>query len=154
VINVTAKITNESDLGILFSILIVGQAKVQITTININQISAASGIIAIYFVAKTIIKIKKIAAATQDILHLQPFEILIIDCQIIAHHHIDQKNQQTVLASHCHIDSLFHLHLDSVFSSIKASVIKDSVNQIIAKTNAYGVIIYIISKNDFSITGI
>jgi hypothetical protein len=44
---VTAIITKASDLGILFIILSVGQANVPITTINISQTNAASGIIEI-----------------------------------------------------------------------------------------------------------
>jgi len=76
---VTAMRIKASLLGILFIILIVGHANVPITTINISHTSAAKGIIEIYFVAKTISIIKNTEDDIPEILHLQPFEILIID---------------------------------------------------------------------------
>jgi hypothetical protein len=59
--------------------LIVGQAKVQITTINIRPTKAAKGIIDINQVAKTIRSIKNIDADIPEALHLPQFDILIID---------------------------------------------------------------------------
>lgn len=98
--------------------------------------------------------IRKREAEIQDIFHLQLFDILIIDCHIIAQPHIAQKNQQVALANHCQIASLFHFHLVSVNSSIKVKVINDSVNQIIANIREYGAIIHNNSNNGTSITGI
>lgn len=98
VIAVTATITKASLFGILFSILNVGQAKVPITTINMSHTRAASGISSIYAVANTISIMRNMDAEIPDILPLHPFEILIIDCQIIAHPHIAQKNPQTLFA--------------------------------------------------------
>ena len=79
VIAVTATITIASLNGIFGKSLNVGQAKVPITTINISPTSAASGMIAMKLVAKTIKSIRNTAAETQDIRPLPPFEILIID---------------------------------------------------------------------------
>jgi len=149
VINVTDIITNASVSGILFSILNVGQAKVQITTININHTRAARGICIIKPVQKTTNNIKNTEALIQDNLFLQLLLILIIDCHIIAQPHIDPNNQQVRLASHCHIDSLLVFHLVSVNSSIRVSVIKDSVSPIVASIAEYGKIILKIS-NAFS----
>lgn len=153
VIAVTVRMTNASDLGILLSILNVGQAKVPITTINISPTRAARGIIAIYLVANTMSSIKNTEAEIPDIRHRPPFEILIIDCPIIAHHPIAPKNQQTLFAIPCPMDSLLLFPRVSVISSIRERVIRDSVSPIIARMSAYGVIIFIISRKPTSITG-
>jgi len=100
VILVTETNTKASEKGILFSIFIVGQAKVHITTINISHTKAARGIIAINDEANTIKTIKDTAADIQESLHLHPFDILIILCHIIAQPHIAPKNQHVVLAIH------------------------------------------------------
>lgn len=76
---VTAIITKASDFGILKSILNVGQAKVQITTINMSPTSAARGIIAINELANIISNIRNIAAEAPEILPRPPLDILIID---------------------------------------------------------------------------
>jgi len=136
VIIVTAIITNASLLGILESSLNVGHAKVPITTINISHTKAARGIIAINHVANTISSIKNIAAEIPDIRPLPPLEILIIDCPIIAHHPIEPKNQQSVLAIPCPMDSLLLFPRVSVISSISVSVMSDSVSPIIASISA------------------
>lgn len=154
VIDVTDIRVKASALGILFNIFNVGQANVPITTINISHTSAANGIIVIREVAKTISNIKNIDADIPETLPLPPLEILIIDCQIIAHPHIEEKKPQTTFAIHCPIDSLFHFPLVPVNSSIRESVIRDSVRPIIANINEYGRIIYNISKNETSILGI
>jgi len=98
--------------------------------------SAARGIIEIYAVANTIRSIKNTAAEIHDILPLPPFQILIIDCQIIAHHHIAPKNQHVAFAIPCPIDSLLLFHLVSVISSMRLKVIRDSVRPIIARIRA------------------
>ena len=100
VIAVTAIITKASLLGIFGSILNVGQAKVPITTINMSQTSAASGIIDIRLVANTIRRIKNTEAEIPEIRPLPPFDILIIDCPIIAQPPIAPKNPHTPFASH------------------------------------------------------
>jgi hypothetical protein len=138
VIKVTETITNASLLGILLSILIVGQANVHITTINISPTKAARGIFIIKAVPKTTNNIKNILAEIPESLFLHPFEILIIDCHIIAQPHIEPKSQQVIFAIHCHIASLLAFHLVLVISSIKVKVIRLSVNQIIAKIKEYG----------------
>lgn len=154
VIAVTTMITNASLLGIFGSILNVGQAKVPITTMNMSHTRAARGINAIYFVANTIRTMRNTEAEIPDIRPRPQFEILIIDCPIIAHHPIAPKNPHTPFAIPCPTDSLLLLPRFSVISSIKDKVISDSVSHIIAKIRAYGVIILIISKNHTSITGI
>jgi len=63
----------------LLSIFKVGQANVQITTINIKPTKAASGILSIKLVQKTTNNIKNILAEIHDNLFLQPLFILIID---------------------------------------------------------------------------
>ena len=154
VIAVTATITKASLFGILFIIFSVGHAKVPITTININQTSAASGISEMYFVANTIRIMRKTEAEIPDILHLHPFDILIIDCQIIAHHPMAQKKPQTLFAIHCPTASLLFCPLVSVISSIRVSVISDSVRPITASISEYGSMIFKVSNNQVSNTGI
>jgi len=154
VIAVTAMMTKASVFGILFSIFSVGQANVPITTINMSHTSAASGIRAIYFVANTMSTMRNTEAEIHDIRPLHPFDILIIDCPIIAHQPIAPKNPQTVFAIPCPIDSLLLSHLVSVISSISVSVMSDSVSHMIARINEYGRMIFNISKNGISITGI
>lgn len=136
VIIVTATMTKLSARGTFRSTLKVGQAKVPITTINISPTSAASGIFINNPEPKTIKRSKKTAALIPESLPLPLLEILIILCPIIAHPPIHQKNQQTIFASHCPIDSWLAFHLVWVFSSISVSVIKDSVNPTIAIINA------------------
>jgi len=138
VIKVTEIKTKASLLGILFIIFIVGHGNVHITTININHTSAANGINIINDVQNTTKSIKNILAEIHDILFLHQFDILIIDCPIIAHHHIAQKKPHVIFATHCHIASLFHFHLVSVNSSIRLNVISDSVRPIIASITLYG----------------
>lgn len=79
VIHVTAIITKASLFGILLSILSVGQAKVPITTINISQTKAASGIIRIRLVPNTTKRMRKREAAIHESLFLHQLDILIID---------------------------------------------------------------------------
>jgi len=56
-----------------------------------SHTKAARGIIEIYAVANTIRSMRNTAAEIQEVLHRPPLEIFIIDCQIIAHPHIDQN---------------------------------------------------------------
>jgi len=105
-------------------------------------------------VQKTTNNIKNIEAEIQDNLFLPPFEILIIDCPIIAHPHIAPKNPQVVFAIPCPIASLFAFHLVSVSSSIRVKVMRDSVSQITASIAEYGIIILSISTKLTSIRGI
>jgi hypothetical protein len=110
--------------------------------------------IAMKLVAKTMRSIKNTAAEIPEIRPRPPFDILIIDCPIIAHQPIDPKNPHTVFARPCAIDSLLLFPRVSVISSISVKVIRDSVNPIIASTSAYGKIITRVSRSHVGITGI
>jgi hypothetical protein len=121
---------------------------------NINHTKAAKGIFIIRVEPKTTNSIKNIEDDIHDNLFLQPFDILIIDCPIIAQPHIAQKKPQVIFAIPCQTASLFAFHLVSVSSSINVNVIKDSVKPITANIKLYGIIILRTLKKSSVINGI
>jgi len=109
---------------------------VEITTININHTRLASGIALTTGAAKSKKKRSAQAATRPDSLVLHPDLMLMMDCQIIASHHIPHKNQLSTFAAHCAMYSLFIFHLVSVISSSTLSVNVASVSHTSAATSA------------------
>ena len=128
--------TNTSVLGILFIILKLDHAKVPKTTINITPTRAAIGTCSMSPEANKINANSASAATIPDKRPLPPPLILIIDCPIIAQPPIPPNKPVIIFAPPCAIHSLLEFPRDSVSSSIKLSVINDSISPIAARINA------------------
>ena len=136
VIPETMTITKASEKGILFKIRKLLQANVPITTINITPTKAAIGICSISGAPYNTKISKAIAAVAPESLPRPPESTLIIDCPIMAQPPIPPNNPLRILALPCAIHSLLPLPRDSVISSIKFKVIKDSISPTAANKNA------------------
>ena len=136
VIEDTSINTNTSVLGILLMILKLDHAKVPNTTINITPTRAAIGTCSISPEANNINANNARAATIPDKRPLPPPLMLIIDCPIIAHPPIPPNNPVIIFAPPCAMHSLLEFPRVSVSSSIRLSVINDSISPIAARIKA------------------
>ena len=147
VIPETNIITKASVMGIFRRIRKLDHSKVPITTINITPVNAASGILSIRELAKRMKASRNSPAAIPESRPRPPERILMMLCPIIAQPPIPPKNPVTTLATPCPRHSRVLLPRVSVNSSIRVSVIKDSINPTAARMKEKGAIKYRVSQS-------
>ena len=130
--------TNMSLRGILLNMLSDAHSNVPITTINITPTSAAIGICSINGARNRTNSNRQTAAVIPDKRPRPPEFTLINDCPIIAQPPMPPNIPQTRFATPCPIHSRLPLPRVSVISSIKVSVIRDSISPTPQSTIANG----------------
>ena len=102
----------------------------------LSLLGVTIGIFSIKGAAKRMKIKREIEAVTPDNRPLPPELTLIMDCPIMAHPPIPPNKPFNIFPNPCAKLSLFPLPLESVSSSIKLRVIKDSIRPTAANRNA------------------